>query len=329
VTARLRDLVPAQTRLWRHVLAWQGPSMGGRLAIDITLPGTAKRPEVIAARRAAIAAARRLEAWAARLTRFDPRSDLCRLNADRDPDVFVRPTLAAVLEWAAEARAATDGIVDATLLRERLAAESGAFPGSAGPLGPTGPAWAIRHLERGARVSRSECVRFDLDGVAKGWLADRALRLLAAFPGVAVDADGDIAVRLAEGDETDVGVASPWEDGLLLRIHLDGRHGRPSFGIATSGTTVHSWPAAGDPSNCRRHHLIDPRTRRPAITDVVQATVVAASAREAEILAKTAVILGATEGLKALDRGRALAGVLVTDAGDCRVTSGFSHWLAA
>ena len=228
-----------------------------------------------------------------------------------------------------EARAATGGIVDATLLRERLAAESGTFPRSAGPVGATGPAWTIRHLQRGAQVSRSGSVQFDLDGVAKGWLADRALRLLAAFPGVAVDADGDIAVRLAEGDEIDVGVASPQGGGLLLQIRLDGRRGRSSFGIATSGTTVHRWPAAAEGSSSPRHHLIDPRTRRPAITDVAQATVVAASAREAEILAKTAVILGATDGLKALDRGGALAAVLVTDDGDCRVTPGFSDWLAA
>ncbi|HQU01555.1 MAG TPA: FAD:protein FMN transferase, partial [Acetobacteraceae bacterium] len=61
----------------------------------------------------------------------------------------------------------------------------------------------------------------------------------------------------------------------LAILTLAADRGPRSWGVATSGTSVHRWPTAFGET----HHLIDPRTRRPASTDVVQATVVAGSAR--------------------------------------------------
>jgi thiamine biosynthesis lipoprotein len=92
------------------------------------------------------------------------------------------------------------------------------------------------------------------------------------------------------------------------------------LGVATSGTTVHRWPdRAGHP----RHHLIDPRTRRPAQTDLVQATVVAPSAAEAETLAKAAVILGSQSGARLLEQSNASFALLVRhDGGTIEVDCG-------
>ena len=50
--------------------------------------------------------------------------------------------------------------------------------------------------------------------------------------------------------------------------------------MATSGTSIHRWQLA---DGRMTHHLIDPRTRRPADTDVLQATVVAPTARVATL----------------------------------------------
>ena len=58
-------------------------------------------------------------------------------------------------------------------------------------------------------------------------------------------------------------------------------------GAATSGTRLRRWEGGGG----QLHHLIDPRTGRPAETDLVEVSVVAASALEAEVCAKTALIL--------------------------------------
>ncbi len=297
----------------------------------------------------------RIRAWADRLTRFSPASELSALNLDVRDDVVVRPTLGAVLAWAQDAAILTDGIVDATLLDERLAAEwrpsadDANVPGTGSILtrahAPTRfeRAWGIRRRGRAALITRPAGLRFDLDGIAKGWLADRALGLLGTYPTAVVDADGDMALRLARGQRLTVGIAHPLEPldmvaslgvdggsdsiGGAFSVNPPGTDAGPGsavrYGIATSGTSVHRWGTGPRPS----HHIIDPRTRRPAVTDVLQATVVAASAREAEAWAKTAIVLGSQAALRVLDRDR-LGLALVTDRGELLATLPTLRWLA-
>jgi thiamine biosynthesis lipoprotein len=203
-----------------------------------------------------------------------------------------------------------------------LAAE-GAVPEPAATVAAAGPdpsqvvvrsagAWSMDRSARTTWIRRPAGLRFDLDGVAKGWLADRALALLDRHPAAVVDADGDVAVRLDRGRSWWIGIGDPDDPGMdlaTLRLVGDAPIGPSRFGIATSGTSIHRWGHGDRPS----HHLIDPRTGRPAATDVVQATVVGRSAREAEAYAKTAVILGSTAGLAALDRAPIEGAVLLTE----------------
>jgi thiamine biosynthesis lipoprotein len=61
--------------------------------------------------------------------------------------------------------------------------------------------------------------------------------------------------------------------------------------IATSGRDRRRWRCGDE----ERHHLIDPATSRPAVTDVLHVTVVAPTAVEAEVLAKVAFLGGAVD----------------------------------
>ena len=265
---------------------------------------------------------RRIGAWATRLTRFDAGSDLCRLNDAAGARVPVRPTLAAVLDWARTAEAITDGAVDVTLLDARLAAERG---GSA--IVDPSRAWSLDRIARAVAVRRPAGVRFDLDGVAKGWLADRALALLADHPSALVDGDGDLAVRLAPGASWSIGVADPRADGATLAVLTPTAPsegpGR-AFGLATSGTSVHRWARDGGWA----HHLIDPRSGLPARTDLVQATVLAGTARHAEALAKAAIIAGADAAVVLLDRPDVDGALLLTERGDVLATPRTLRWLS-
>ena len=65
--------------------------------------------------------------------------------------------------------------------------------------------------------------------------------------------------------------------------------------LATSSVTRRAWGQG-------LHHLIDPRTARPACGPVLQATVWAPTCAEAEVGAKEALL----EGESFLDRGAAL-----------------------
>ncbi|MFI5255239.1 MAG: FAD:protein FMN transferase [Candidatus Limnocylindrales bacterium] len=324
-TALEAPLVSAEARL-----------MGGRVAVHIRAADAADGRAV--ASRDAESALARLGAWASCLTRFSAGSDLSRLNADARPAVPVRPTLNAVLDWGRAAEAATDGIVDIALLDARLAAEDDL--GSPGPgtpelAAPDGAsrAWSLDRRSRGAVVRRPPGLRFDLDGVAKGWLADRVLDLLAGHPAALVDADGDIAMSLMAGQRWAIGVddgrpaADP--DGPrppLATLELQGAEGAATtrYGLATSGTSIHRWVQAGR----LRHHLIDPRTGAPATTDVIQATVLAGTARAAEAFAKAAVIVGSEDALLLLHRRSVLGALLLTERGELLATPGTLRWLA-
>lgn len=316
---------PAAAALPPALTSAYAPLMGGRVAVHLR-PGDPSR--IPAAERDGARLLRRIGAWADRLTRFTTTSDLARLNADPRDDASIRPTLAAVLDWGRAAEGLSDGIVDISRLAERLAAE-GLEPGS--PPSPVfaheGAGWSLERRPRGALVRRRRDLRFDLDGVAKGWLADRAIGLLDGYAAAVVDADGDIAIRLGGGEPWRFGVADPNRpdhDLAVLELRGPAGPGGTLFGLATSGTSVHRWVRAGHPT----HHLIDPRSGRPAHTDVVQASVLARSAREAEALAKMAVILGSAAALAALDRPGVDGALLLTDRDELLLTPPTLRWLA-
>ena len=287
--------------------------MGGHVTVHLQADGRAD-----AAARAGRRVLARIERWAERLTRHTDTSDLALLNSDPRPEVLVRPTVAAALRAGIQASDWSEGFADITLLNARLEAE-GAIHGAEGAFDGAEPSrlgkWRMYRRHRGAAVvHRPPGLRFDLGGVGKGWIADRALALLSEWPSALIDADGDLALRCAPGKFWDVAIDDPRApDSSLAVLRLGSPHGGvpTTWGVATSGTSVHRWNVGGTV----RHHLIDPRTGRPAVTDVIQATVIAGSALSAEALSKSAVIAGSVKGFALLDRARVRGAVLLTSSG--------------
>lgn len=318
-----------------EIVSVEADLMGGRVGVhlrSVRSPAT-DRPfgDAPQAQRDAVRTMRRIASWADRLTRFTTTSELSRLNADPADAVRIGPTLAAVLSRGAELGRESGGIVDPTLLDARIAAERPGPAASVEAVASGTPApdgrWAVALGPRGGHVARRPGVRFDLGGIAKGWMADRAAAGLEAYPAVVVDADGDLAIALAHGETWRIAVADPRRPetdlAVLELVGLDPR-GRHRLGLATSGTSVHRWAHGGTVA----HHLIDPRTGRPAVTDVIQATVLADSATRAEAAAKTVVILGSAEGAAYMDRPGIRAVIILT--ADDRVLASPSalRWLA-
>ncbi|MFM7680178.1 MAG: FAD:protein FMN transferase, partial [Roseiflexaceae bacterium] len=79
--------------------------------------------------------------------------------------------------------------------------------------------------------------------------------------------------------------------------------------VATSSVHERRWRRGGVPV----HHIIDPRTSLPAVSDVATATVIAMDAHVAEAAAKAVLIMGRHAGLTWLT-SYGLPG-LVIDAG--------------
>jgi thiamine biosynthesis lipoprotein len=253
-----------------------------------------------------------LLSWHERFTRFDPRSELSRLNADPRHEVPVSPLMARFVHAVAEAARSTGGLVDATLLGELEAAGYRSDLATPVPLEralerapagrPAAPSavsrWSELTVDLERRTVTRPCgLRLDSGGLAKGLLADVLGEQLATHASYAIDAAGDLRVGGADGLARPVRVASPFDGTILHTFRLT------DAGVATSGIGRRSWLSpAGEPA----HHLLDPATGRPAYTGVVQATALAPTALEAEIRAKAAVLSGPDAALAWLRQGGAV-----------------------
>lgn len=146
----------------------------------------------------------------------------------------------------------------------------------------------------------------DLGGVAKGWAVDRAADLLAATGSCLVNAGGDLAVRgmRPDGKGWLIGIQDPRDPSrLFLKVRVSGQRA-----VATSGDYQRFFEVDG----VRYHHLLDPRTGRPA-RDVRSATVIAPTCALADAWATAAFVLGPRDGVAALEAQPDLEGVLVTE----------------
>jgi thiamine biosynthesis lipoprotein len=263
-----------------------------------------------------------VEQLAARLTRFDARSELCALNADPRPVVPASAELRAAVRAALRGAGLTGGLADPTLLGplERAGYGSSLAGVPRTPLpdalaaapprrraGPSsGAAWRSVVVDDGSgTIARPPGVRLDLGGSAKGFIADTAAALLAPYGPCAADCGGDM--RVLGGHK--VLVAHPFGGEPVAAIALC------DAAVATSGVDARLWGAAD-------HHLLDPATGKPAWTGVVSATALAPSAAEAEALAKGALLAGPVAGRALLRHG----GVLVLDdASVLRVGAAAKH----
>ena len=212
----------------------------------------------------------------ARFTRFMSDSELSHLNARAGEWVDVTGEMEELLREGLRAHEMSAGLVNIAVLPSMLAV------GYSRPL-VEGPGAARLHaveslprlsdvlevhagqarLERGAGI--------DLGGIAKGWMADRLCESLG--PNAVANIGGDLrAVGPGpRGEGWPVGVG---DRTLLLRDQ----------GSATSSTRRRRW---GD-----MHHLIDPRNGLPAWSGLEEVSVVASTGFEAEVVAKTALLLG-------------------------------------
>jgi thiamine biosynthesis lipoprotein len=247
-----------------------------------------------------------------RFSRFRPDSELSRLNRDRGPTVVSQAMLDALIA-ARRHEIATGGLFDPAV---GGALASAGYDRSFAPgrldldhdLSAPAPA-RFRDVVIGAAtriVQRPPHLRIDLGGIVKGRTIDLAARLL---PEVGfVDAGGDAVLR---GDGPDGGgwrvdVEDPRDARrVLITLLIADR------AVATSAPNRRRWRAGA----AWAHHLIDPRTGLPARSDLLQATAIAPTSEEADVLAKVAFLLGASAGTRFLQE-RGAAGILVTADGE-------------
>ena len=236
-------------------------------------------------------------------SRFIADSELNRVNARAGRPQLVSAIFADTLRVALDAATETGGLVVPTV---GTAIEAVGYTRDSSRLAPD-PAPVAPVPEDGAVfafgrvVGLSPGTKLDLNGVVKALAVDDALALLSGQG--SVSAGGDLAVR---GPLT---VALPGDGAAELK--------RGAF--ATSGRTNRRWYRGGQ----EQHHLIDPRTGRPAITPWATVTACGATCVGADVAAKAAFLLG-EDGPAWLD-SREIPGWFVNDTGDVRTNPAWNR----
>jgi thiamine biosynthesis lipoprotein len=265
----------------------------------------------------ALRAAALFEASERIFSRFRDDSELGRLNRAPGP-ARVSEHLFDVLRKARAHAERTGGAFDPGVGAAMVAAgydrsfSPGALDREAPPNAPPARASILEiGLDEATRtVHRPAGALIDLGGMVKGWTVDRAAALLPVVS--ALDAGGDAVLRGSgpEGEGWIVEIEDPRDPSrVVLSLRARDR------AVATSAANRRRWRAGA----LDQHHLIDPRTGKPAATDLAQATVLAPSAELADVLAKAVFVLGSREGARLLARFEGVGGVLVLAAGSVRV----------
>jgi len=298
------------------------------MATDVSLHLAVAPGEEASARAALAGCIAWLREVERRLTRFQAESELCQLNARAGRWGAVSAVLFAAVSEAIAAAQASDGLFDPALLphlealgydrdfsllhRHPVAADHDETP-VALPLGQ----WREIKLDRkGRRIRLPPETRLDLGGIAKGWAADRVVkRLMQHWANVLVNVGGDMRLRggPGPGESWAVGIDDLRDEGHKAcdthRAVMTFGHG----GLATSGATRRWWFHGGE----RQHHILDPRTGRPAplwipaaagepgqpdtSRLIATATALAPTAARAEVAAKVALLRGYPEAFHAVE----------------------------
>ena len=257
-------------------------------------------------------------------SRFRPTSELNRLNASAGHSpITVSDDLLVLVQRMQQAWVASDGLFDPTVLNSvtALGYDADFAIVSARPMAAVlddvvisaAPGMARVIIdERSSSVLLPAGVALDPGAIGKGLasdiIADELMR--AGAHGVLVNLGGDLVFRgrTEDGSGWTVGVEDerrPADDPDRLARLLEFPIDATTSGIATSTTLKRRW-AQG-----RRHHVIDPRTGTMSVSDLVQVTVVADTAWEAETTATTALLMPSDEAFAWL-RARGMIAILMT-----------------
>lgn len=213
------------------------------------------------------------------VNRFLPTSEISRLNknghlegASDDFLTFVRAGL--------DVAALTQGLCDPTVYRAVMAWGYDRDFDQLNSVtvvadGASRPSCGVASIVVHGRDVVSPC-GLDLGASAKAVVVDAIADALEPLSDVLVEIGGDVAVRTRPGGEAwTIGVAPDGPDSSAPRIDVRGG------GVATSSRTHRSWLTSQGPA----HHIIDPRTGRPATSQWTSITVAAPRCLYANALA--------------------------------------------
>jgi len=291
-----------------------------RVQLGTRVTITVVHPDASTAREWVQRAFNEIERLEAVLSRYRPETPLARLNRDgviRDAPTELREVVERALGWACATEGAFDPTVAPLLAVYKAATAEDAIPSSeAVAQARAALGWREVRVDGASITFGQPGMELTLDGIAKGYIVDRAVATLtnAGADRVLVDAGGDMGSAGAGPDDDGwhVDVRDPHDlRGTLGVIRLKGG------AVASSGDYVHAFT-----SDRGLHHILDPSTGASPL-ELSGVTVLAPTAMDADAISTAVFVLGPAEGVAFLDRIDGVEGMVVTKSGACRTSHGF------
>ncbi|MAG30209.1 MAG: hypothetical protein CL908_04845 [Deltaproteobacteria bacterium] len=315
----IHRLYVAETPNGPDVLIVQGDSMGTTYELRIAGPRLDERLR----HRIEVETERRLDEIDRWMSNWNPDSEVSRFNAHHGTDGFpVSQQTAELVAFAVELGKWSGGAFDVTI--GPLVALWGFGEGARVGAPPSGAEIDERLAHVGARLLRigrgspssggflrknDPEVEIDLSAIAKGFGVDHVARGLRGLgrQDFLVEIGGEVhaAGERPGGGAWRVGIEKPLDEGRAIQAIVELR----DQAMATSGDYRVFYREGGQ----RISHTIDPRTGRPVDGGPASATVIAASATEADAWATTLMVLGEEEGLPLATQWGVAAMLLVRD----------------
>jgi thiamine biosynthesis lipoprotein len=235
--------------------------------------------------RRCFAEARRLESV---FSRFDPNSELRRLNARGGGVIEVSADMAELLRRSQRLSAATGGTFDVTIGSvTRLWRTAARWPAPAAvAAADAGDAAERVRFDGERRLRLATGVQLDFDGVAKGYAVDRCVALLRAG-GVR-----HALLSLGESSQYAIGAPAGARAWSVAVRDLSGERALGTLRLRDRALSVSSALGHQRRIGARRvGHIVDPRSGQP-LTEPAAAVVIATSATDAEAWSKALLLAG-------------------------------------
>ena len=256
----------------------------------------------------------------ASMSNWDPASELSRINLQarqgpvevEDPELFrcIRISMA----YARATRGAFDPTVGPLMQLYGFRPDDPQVPSEealAEVLDHVG--WdkvEVIEVARSIRFRDPE-VELDLGGIAKGYALDVAARMFSHVGCRAglLDLGGNLYAWAAPpGEEAwNIGIRHPEDpERVIATLRVANR------GVATSSNRLNAFEV----DRTSYGHIMAAATGRPAVSDVIQATVIADSATDADALATAMVVAGSKRAAEWLQRATRVEAVLLVQGRD-------------
>jgi len=261
-------------------------------------------------------------------SRTRPESELSRINEAGGKPVVVDDELADFIQTALGYCARSDGLFDITMgsvtrlwdFKERHIPTQEQVDEALTQVNYRGV-----HVEGNTVTLDDPLSCIDLGGIAKGYIADRLITLLASS-GVSsglVNLGGNVAVlgEKPDGSAWNIGLRVPVPSSDVMTIDAFAMVSVRDMSVVTSGIYERSFTQ----DNALYHHILDPQTGFPAQTDLLGASIISRQSLDADGFTTALIIMGLDRALDFVEADPCLEAVLVTTEGTVFASSAVGH----